>query len=112
AQITNAAAVVSTTGDVTLVADRMALAAGTIGAAAGNVTLRTNTAGRAIDLGSTTDAAAALELSDAELDTVTAASLTIGDGAAGAIAITSGITYGGTLGLITGDTVTQSASLA
>jgi hypothetical protein len=92
--LTNAAAV--TGGSATLTADRMNLSGGTIdvGTGAANVvTLRPDSAGRFLDLGSATDAAAnTLELSDAELDTITAGLLRIGRADAGAITISAPIT--------------------
>ncbi len=110
--LTQAGALTTDGGDTTLIADRMALAGGTIDADTGRVTLRTLTAGRAIDLGSATDAAAALELSDAELNTITASVLSIGDALAGSVTVTSAMTVDGTLRLTTAGTVTQTASLS
>ena len=61
-----------------LIADRMALAGGTASAGAA-VRLGTATPGSAIDLGAQTDVAAGtLELSDAELDTISAPIVSIG----------------------------------
>ncbi|MCD6304393.1 MAG: hypothetical protein J7M21_05460, partial [Planctomycetes bacterium] len=82
--------ITSTAGALTIVADDMDIS-GTINAAGQRVTLRSNTAGDAVDLGSATAAAAGtLELSDAELDNVTAATLVIGSASQGAISVTSG----------------------
>lgn len=83
----------------------------------GQSTTLVSTNGGAIDLGSLTDATAnTLELSNAELQSITAASLTIGDGTAGAITVSADITPGtaaGTgvtgLNLVTGSTMTASA---
>ena len=70
--LTNDAAVSG--GGATLTAESMALAGGTInvGTASGKTTtLRPYTAGRPIDLGGATDPVGSLNLSDAELDTIT-----------------------------------------
>ena len=107
ATLTNAAAISGS--PVTLAADRMALAGGTITAAGGGrVTVRQTTAGRLIDLGSATDAAVnTLELSDAELDTITAGTLQVGNTSAGTITVTAPISPAGagTLDLETGAAV-------
>ncbi len=94
--------------DVVFAADRM-LVNNTI--TAGTATLENATAGRAINLGSTTDVAAALELSDAEIDRFTVNTLRVGRNdasASGAITVSNDITPAGTstLHLITGSTVT------
>ncbi|MCI0637025.1 MAG: hypothetical protein L0206_24380, partial [Actinobacteria bacterium] len=91
--LTNQSAV-TTAGDVTLIADRMDLQAGsTVSGAV--VALRPEAVadlGDAIDLGSMTDTAVnTLELSDAELDTVVAGTLRIGDGTAGPITVSEPI---------------------
>jgi filamentous hemagglutinin family protein len=98
----------------TLRADRMDLTGGTVNVGAGRVTLRSDAAGRAIDLGSATDAAAALELSDPELDTITTTGvLQIGEGTAGAINISTAIDAANisTLTLINNSSVSQAASI-
>jgi serralysin len=88
-------AVVSTaSGDVTANADRVTIhPASGITAVTGLVTIRPVSVGRAIDLGSLTDAAAnTLELSDAELDGITATDLHIGSfGNAGPVTFTASI---------------------
>src|SRR5207248_1288261 len=68
---------------VTVLGDSMALLSATsVTAGTGTATLRPLSAGTAINLGSTTDSAAnTLELSDAELDSVTAGTLVIGNAA-------------------------------
>ena len=78
------------------------------------VTLESNTAGQAIDLGSTTDTAVAtLELSDAELDNITARVLRIGSDTAGPLTISDDVTFGpaatDTLHLISGGSVESAA---
>jgi filamentous hemagglutinin family protein len=86
----------TTTGAITFTADSMMLTPFANGInTTGTVTLRTNTAGRAIVLGSTTDNAAALELSDAEIDKINAGTLRIGQ-SNGAITINSAISPAGT----------------
>ena len=77
--------------DLSLTADRMALGAGTIDADDGDAELRSLTDARALDLGSATDTAGALELSGAELDTVTAATLAVGHAKGGAVTVTDAI---------------------
>lgn len=80
---TTGGGVSSTSGDVTINADRInnAAASGGINAGAGDVNILPVSAAWTIDLGSTTDAAAnTLELSDAELDNITVGGiLRIGD---------------------------------
>ena len=88
-------AAVSALHGVYLVADRMALAGGTSSSGAA-VSLGTDTPSLAIDLGAQTDAAAGtLELSDAELDTINAPILSIGDMPNGNITVSNPITAGG-----------------
>ena len=77
--------------DLTLTADRMALGAGTIDAEDGAAELRSLTDARPLDLGSATDTAGALELSGAELDTVTAETLAVGHAKGGAVTVTDAI---------------------
>uniref|UniRef100_UPI000685E7E8 beta strand repeat-containing protein n=1 Tax=Ciceribacter selenitireducens TaxID=448181 RepID=UPI000685E7E8 len=81
---------VSSGGNVVVNADRMTIAASSGITAAGDVILRPLTDGRAIILGSASDVAAALELSDAELDRiVTSGTLTIGGDNAGSILVSA-----------------------
>ncbi|WP_109119163.1 filamentous hemagglutinin N-terminal domain-containing protein, partial [Azospirillum sp. TSO22-1] len=96
-------------GTTTLSADRMALGSA-LSASGQTVTLQSKTAGRAIDLGSATDAASALELSDTELDRVTAGTLRIGDSGAGAISVSAAVSpaNAATLSLLSGSGVAQS----
>ncbi|MDP6119252.1 MAG: hypothetical protein QGG53_45880, partial [Planctomycetota bacterium] len=88
-----------------------ALEGGTIDAGAGKVEIRsTDNAGREFDLGANTDAQAnTIELSDAELDTVTASNLRIGGNVAGSFNITSPISPANVtnLGLVSNSSVTQ-----
>ncbi len=77
-------------------ADKMQID-GSIVAANGLVALASLNSGQAIDFGSTTDLAInTLELSDAELDRITASWLWIGDSTSGAISITQPISPAGT----------------
>jgi hypothetical protein len=86
-------------GHIFLSADRMALAGGSASAAA-NVFLAPLTGG-AIDLGSQTDAAAGtLELSDAELDTISTSSLHVGNGITGNITVSSPLSGSGHYGTL------------
>ena len=98
----------------TLRADKMQLD-GTIEASSGLVALLPHNAGKAINLGSTTDTIAnTLELSDAELDRITAGVIRIGSSTAGNITVVGpGISLAGadTLHWTTGGTVTQSAGV-
>jgi hypothetical protein len=104
-------------GGVTVVADRMALGAPVgsqiIASTGGRVVLRAQSAGRLINLGSTTDAAAnTLELSAAELNTVTTTgTLQVGSAAAGNVTVSAAIAPAGvgTLDIETGGGVSQSA---
>jgi filamentous hemagglutinin family protein len=102
-------------GGIALQADRMDLqgGAGSINGGGGIVTVKTATAGRPIDLGITTDAAAALELSASELNLFAGTGvLHIGDPTAGSINISSSIApqFGGMLSLESGGTITQASS--
>jgi hypothetical protein len=86
-------AMISGSTAVNLLAPKMDLTGGTVNAGAGGtVTLNSPIAGDAIDLGSATDAAGStLELSAAELNTVTANILRIGDTTdAGSITLSAG----------------------
>ena len=104
---------ITASGDVNLNADRMALNAA-INAGANIVTLAAVTASRLIDLGSATDAGVnLLELSDAELDQITATTVRVGSGAAGAIAVTAagvGPNSATNLSLITGAGISQTGA--
>ncbi len=97
---------------ITLQADQMVLEGGTINAA-GSVTLRPGTAGRAINLGNVTDPSGILSLSDAELDTITTGILQIGDSAVGAILISAPIDTKNTtsMTLINGSSISQTAPI-
>ena len=86
---------------------------GALDAGSGIVTLRPLAPGRAVDLGSTSDAAEdTLELSLAELNRITAGVLRIGSTDAGSLAVTSLIEPTGTdtLHLMSGGTVTDGSS--
>lgn len=102
-------------GTITLETDSLVLGTTTL-QTTGAVTLRPRTAGRAIDVGSGTDAAAALEISTAEIANITAGTLRIGrddaGNAAGAITVSAPVSVGtaSTLSLFTGSTVAQSGS--
>ncbi len=78
-------------GAITLAADAMNLpAGGTITSGAGRTTLRPNTPGTKIDVGGA-DAAGTLGLTNAELRTVTAGVLQVGDAASGDITVSAQI---------------------
>ncbi len=98
---------------VHIVADKMVLA-GSISATGQTVTLRPHAAGTTVTLGSTTDNTAnTLELSDAELDRITAGTLVIGSSSSGPLTISQTIApaNASTLHLISGGAVTQTASV-
>lgn len=103
-------AVFSNTGNVTINADRLAIAAqSSVRANAGMITVQPVTPGRLIDLGSVTDAAAnTLEISQAELATFSTPLLRIGNGAAGSITVSAPInaTDAPTLSLFTAGSIT------
>ncbi len=77
-------------GDVVLTADRMLLNAGIKSATGFTATLKPASAGRNINVGSTTDVAAnTLELGDGELDRITAGTVAVGDANSGAITVSA-----------------------
>ncbi len=85
-------AVGSFSGDVRINADRMLInSASGISANAGAVFIRPVTAGREMLLGSASDAAFALELSDAELDRIFTPTLTLGSDTTGTISVVGDI---------------------
>ncbi|MEZ4736529.1 MAG: tandem-95 repeat protein [Caldilineaceae bacterium] len=103
----NAAVSTANNADITLHTNVMDIGAA-VSAGAGIVTLAPHSNGRPIDLGSMTDVAAnTLELSDAEIDQITAGVLRIGSATAGSITFTNMISPAGTdtLSLITGDEI-------
>ena len=107
------AALSSNGGDITLTGDRMALAA-PIDAGSATVTLQPYSAGRLINLGSTLDSTAdTLELSDAELDLITAGRLVIGNSTAGAITVSAALNpaNAASLALVTASTVAVNANI-
>ena len=94
-------------GGVTLVADKMTLAGGSVRGGSNTVELKSYGAG-GVDLGATSDTAMGkLELSDAELDTITAAILRVGKTGGGAIAVSDAIhpANADTLSLLSGSTI-------
>ena len=94
-------------GQIKLTADDMALA-GSLNAGSGSVALTTNSAGRAIDLG--TDTAGQLGLTVAELGNITADAVSIGGASSGAIRITAPQTTNfNSLSLISGGSITQNS---
>ncbi|MBW8285941.1 MAG: calcium-binding protein [Rhizobium sp.] len=89
-------ATVSSGGDVVVNADRVTIAATSGITAGGDVILRPVTDGRAIILGSLTDVAAALELSDTELNRIfTSGTFTIGSDNVGSILVSALVSTGG-----------------
>ncbi|MFM9959810.1 MAG: beta strand repeat-containing protein, partial [Planctomycetaceae bacterium] len=107
---TGASADVTTSGAgvITITADTVAIDATSTLVSAGIVTLKQQTASRAINLGTATGG---LDLTDAELDRITASTLQIGDSSSGAINVSTDINLTltptiTTLHLTTGSTVT------
>lgn len=93
--------VFSSTGDVEVNADRMRIDANAgISASGGQVTIQAVTEGWNVDLGSATDGAFALELSDAELDRIFTPTLNVGSLATGRLDVTSAISPASALNLI------------
>lgn len=105
----NASANVQTSAGATITADDMDLQ-GTITATGQTVLLQPNAAGQQINVGSAGTAAnGILELSDPELDRVTAGTIQIGRASSGALSVSAAIDTQNTtvLHLITGSTVSQ-----
>jgi len=108
----------ASTGAITLTADRMALSGETVNAGAGTLWLKPSTANWNIDLGSSTDAATStLELSAAELNTLTGTgtlrigAMTAGNlNLSGPVAPTGGYSTTGTLSFESGGAITQATS--
>jgi hypothetical protein len=86
-KVTLTGPVSSAAGDVTLEADGMALGGGSVSAGGGTATFRPHSAARPVDVGSAADPAGSLNLSDAELDVVTANALRIGAPGAGLLTV-------------------------
>jgi len=104
----------SSSGNVTVNADRMNISATAgITASSGVVTLRPATDGWAVDLGSVVDGAFALELSDAELNRIFTPTLTVGSTSAGLVRVTSALTPLGlqNLALIGGTDISVEAAI-
>ncbi|HRI04238.1 MAG TPA: Calx-beta domain-containing protein [Pyrinomonadaceae bacterium] len=81
----------STNATITLIADRMDFAAGSVSANAGIVNIRQKTNNQQINLGGA-DSAVQLGLIDVELDRVTAGTMNIGDAFTGAVSVSNAIT--------------------
>ena len=102
----------SATGGLTFVSNSMSFdTANTTIQTTGTATFRQATNGTAIDLGSTSGVGSSLNLSDAELDRVTAATVQIGDVNSGAISVSAAISHANHLSLTTGAGVSGSAGL-
>ena len=108
--LTNSSGV--TSPDVLLRSDRIALAGGTVDAGTKLATLRSHNSGRPTDVGSATDGAGTLRLSDAELDTVTAGTLSVGDRGAGPLTASAPVEPGsaGELELVSSGGFTRTGS--
>ena len=95
------ASLISQTGDIVINADRMSIGTnGAISTVDGQVIIRPITEGWDVDVGSVTDAAFALELSDAEIDRIFTTILEIGGDTAGQLNVTSAISPLNALSLI------------
>ena len=95
------ASLISQTGDIIINADRMSIGTnGAISTVDGQVIIRPITEGWDVDVGSATDAAFALELSDAEIDRIFTTILEIGSDTAGQLNVTSAISPLNALNLI------------
>lgn len=104
----------SPSATVTLIADSMSLS-GTINSGTSSTTLRQKTNGVAINLGTAGDPSAGpLNLTDAELDLITAGTLFVGNSASGQISTTAPISHPNNLTLTTGAgmTLTNSVTMA
>ena len=118
-QISDGGQIAGTAGTptVTLTADAMNLLSTTsVNAGANPVILRPSTAGTRIDLGGAdvlTGSPLTLGLTDAELDRVTAGTLTIGDAAAGAMTVSAAVSRpaGTDIGLTSGGTILFNSGL-
>jgi filamentous hemagglutinin family protein len=113
--INNGSFITSTSGNITLTADRMDLLsdASSINAGAGTIWVQPATSGRAIDLGSAVDTNAALELSTNELNVFAGTGiLRLGALAAGDLNVSAAIapTYAGGVVLEAGGAVTQAGA--
>jgi Ca2+-binding RTX toxin-like protein len=95
------ASLISQSGDIVINADRMSIGTnGAISTVNGQVTIQPKTQGWDVDLGSVTDAAFALELSDAEIDRIFTTTLNIGSLESGRLDVTSAISPLNALNLI------------
>ena len=99
-------------GDLTVIADTMNIAAGsiTVNNAANTATLRQKTNAKAIDIGGA-DSGTQLGLTDAELDRVTAPTLNIGDANSGAVTVSAAITHPNNLSISVASAVTINQSI-
>jgi len=85
-------ALFSSSGDIRVNADRMIVDPGSgISTFSGSIEIAPSTAGWAIDLGSNSDSAFALELSNSELDRISTATLVIGSLTSGPLEVTSAV---------------------
>ena len=90
-------------GVITITADDVALDVTSTLVSASTVTLKPQTASRVINLGTATGG---LDLTDDELDNITAGTLQIGDGSSGTITVSAAINHDNNLSLTTGAGVT------
>jgi hypothetical protein len=84
---------------VTLRADEQALQGGSIDVGTGNVVIEPDSVARDVHLGSAGDPSGSLQISDAEVDTITADLLTVGSDLSSAVTFTGSITLLNVVGL-------------
>jgi Ca2+-binding RTX toxin-like protein len=112
---TSSSTLFSSTGDVTVNADRVVISGVSgITASSGIVTLAPATAGWAVNLGSATDGAFALEISDAELDRIFTPNLAIGSNSAGPATVSAAISPASAANLVirSGTNINVNASVS
>ena len=99
---------VSTSGNqpITIIGDSFSNLSGLVNSGTGITSIRPLTNNLAIDLGGADVGGTTLGLSDAELDSITAGTVQIGNSNAGLITVSSGVTHGNHLSLTTGAGVT------
>ena len=104
--------VTSGTGIILISADDVAINATSTLVSANTVTLKPQTAARAINVG--TETGGSLSLTDTELDRITSDSVNIGDANSGTLTVSAAITHGNRLSLTTGGgiAVNQAVTMA
>ena len=103
------------TGAITIVADAISLGANDGNnalTATGGVTLRPSSASQQVNLGSTSTATSAFNLSDAEIDVINSATLTVGSTSSANVVVSGTITpeTATTLSVLSGNSITDTAT--